>query len=119
MTATIGTRIFTLMQGRFIGRDEFGNRYFEARRAMQGDFKKRWVIYNGMPEPSKVPAHWHGWLHYTQDAPLAENARKYGWQKQHLPNLTGTVNRYLPQGHISKGGKRAANSADYEPWQPN
>lgn len=118
MSATIGTRIFTWMQGRFIGRDEFGNRYYEARRAGKGERHRRWVIYNGMPEPSKVPAHWHGWLHYTLAAPILEAAHKYHWQKPHQPNLTGTQGRYLPAGHISKGGVRAAASADYKPWTP-
>lgn len=120
MSATIGTRIHTWLSGRFVGRDEFGNRYFEARsmRHRQGTRKKRWVMYHGLAEPSKVPAHWHGWLHYTLDAPVPEAAHKYNWQKQHLPNLTGTTGRYLPSGHISKGGKRAATAADYEPWSP-
>lgn len=120
MSTTIGTRIHTWFHGRFVGRDEFGNRYFEARgkRHRQGVHKKRWVIYNGLAEPSKVPAHWHGWLHYTLDAPVTDAARRYGWQKEHKPNLTGTAGRYLPPGHISKGGQRSATSADYEPWRP-
>jgi len=118
MSATIGTRLFTWMHGRFVGRDEFGNRYFEARRAGKFERRRRWVMYNGLAEPSKVPAHWHGWLHYTLEAPIPESAKKYRWQKQHQPNLTGTTGRYLPDGHISKTGHRAAAAADYEAWQP-
>lgn len=118
MSATIGTKLHTLFHGRFIGRDEFGNRYFEARRAREDEkFKRRWVIYHGKAEPSKVPPTWHGWLHYTHEAPLS-NGRPYAWVKAHIPNLTGTTGRYLPRGHISKGGKRAAASADYQPWKP-
>ena len=117
--ATIGTRIHTFLSGRYVGRDEFGNRYFEARRIPRvGERRRRWVMYHGMAEPSKVPAHWHGWLHYTHDRPAIESARKYGWQKEHLPNLTGTVGRYLPSGHKAKGGQRAATTADYTPWKP-
>lgn len=112
MSATLGTRLFTLFSGRHVGTDEFGNRYFETRRG-----KKRWVMYNGIPEASKVPPSWHGWLHYTLDAPL-DSTPKYRWQKKHQPNLTGTTGRYLPAGHISKGGQRAAATADYEPWTP-
>jgi NADH:ubiquinone oxidoreductase subunit len=119
MSATIGTRLHTWFHGRFVGRDEFGNRYFEARRARsKHERKRRWVMYNGAPEPSKVPGHWHGWLHYTLDVPIPEMARKYRWQKEHQPNLTGTTGRYLPEGHISKLGQRAATAADYQPWQP-
>jgi NADH:ubiquinone oxidoreductase subunit len=118
MGATIGTRLHTLVRGRFIGRDAFGNRYYEARRGRAGEkHKRRWVIYNGIVDASKVPAAWHGWLHYTLDAPLPET-QHYAWQKPHLPNLTGTQGRYLPAGHISKGGARASASADYQPWKP-
>lgn len=117
MSATIGTKIFTFFQGRHVGTDEFGNRYYEARRALQGRHRKRWVIYNGQPEASKVPPYWHGWLHYTLAAPL-EATPKYRWQKKHQPNLTGTTGRYLPAGHISKAGQRAPATADYQPWTP-
>lgn len=117
MSATIGTKLHTWLHGRFIGRDEYGNRYFESKRARKGERKRRWVIYNGIAEASKVPPTWHGWLHYTLDAPLSE-VRPYNWLKSHLPNLTGTTGRYLPAGHISNGGARAKSAADYEPWTP-
>lgn len=120
MSATIGTLLNTWLTGRYVGTDEFGNRYYEARREPAvGQRQRRWVIYRGAPEPSKIPAAWHGWLHYTLSRPIVEASHKYGWQKEHLPNLTGTVMRYVPAGHITKGGKRAANTADYEPWKPN
>ncbi len=118
MSTTIGTRLHTLVYGHFIGRDAFGNRYFEARRVRAGETKKRrWVLYHGIADASKVPPAWHGWLHYTLDAPLSEK-KQYSWSKTPIPNLTGTVGRYLPKGHISKGGERAAAAADYEPWTP-
>lgn len=118
MSATTGTRLFTLFYGKLVGKDEFGNRYYESRRKVN-DRTRRWVVYKGIAEPSKVPSQWHGWLHHTLAAPLAEKqARKFKWQKPHLPNLTGTKGRYLPQGHLLKGGKRAANAADYQPWSP-
>ena len=119
MSSTIGTKLHTLLHGRFIGRDEFGNRYFESKRTRKGEqHKRRWVMYHGLAEPSKVPPTWHGWLHHTLAAPLPGNGRKYRWQKEHIPNLTGTTGRYLPAGHISKGGHRAQAAADYEPWSP-
>ncbi len=118
MSATIGTKLFTWFTGRHIGTDEFGNRYFEARKAkMTNGQPRRWVMYRGIAEASKVPPAWHGWLHHTLEAPL-EESMKYGWQKKHQPNLTGTTGRYLPPGHISKGGQRSAATADYEPWSP-
>ena len=117
MTATIGTRIATWLTGKFVGEDEFGNRYYQAKSRRKAErTPRRWVMYNGIVDASKVPAHWHGWLHYTLDAPV--QARRYPWQKEHLPNLTGTVLRYLPQGHIMKSGTRAKTTADYEAWRP-
>jgi NADH:ubiquinone oxidoreductase subunit len=117
MTATIGTRIYTFFLGRSIGTDAFGNRYYEERGRVKNRRRRRWVMYKGLSEASKVPANWHGWLHYTHDKPLPE-AAQYPWQKEHLPNLTGTALRYLPPGHASKSGARAANPADYIPWTP-
>lgn len=115
----IGTLISTWLRGRYVGRDEFGNRYFEQRRKDKDYLRaRRWVIYNGLPEPSKVPAHWHGWLHYTLEQPIPEASHRYGWQKPHVPNLTGTQGRYLPAGHIAKTGQRAKATADYQPWTP-
>ena len=115
--ATTGTRIFTWLKGKSVGKDVFGNRYFEERGRVKGRRRKRWVMFNGIAEPSKVPAEWHGWLHYTLDTPLSE-VKAYGWQKPHIPNLTGTEGRYLPQGHLLKGGDRAATAADYTAWKP-
>ena len=120
MSATIGTKLFTFISGQYVGKDEFGNKYYQARKTPKTGRRKRWVMYKGMPEPSKVPPHWHGWLHYTVDTPPVEGVpvSKHAWQKPHLPNATGTDARYLPQGHVLKGAKRAANSADIVAWKP-
>ena len=120
MAATFGTKLFTFFSGQYVGKDEYGNRYFQERKKRKNRRQKRWVIYNGIAEPSKVPPHWHGWLHYTHDTPPIEGEaiKKYSWQQEHLPNLTGTVNRYLPKGHVLKGAQRAKNSADYVAWKP-
>ncbi len=115
--AGIGTKLTTCFRGKHVGTDQFGNRYFEERGRMKGRRRRRWVMFKGMAEPSKVPAEWHGWLHYTLDKPLPEQKR-HNWQKPHQPNLTGTQGRYLPQGHMLKGGERAPTAADYTAWKP-
>lgn len=114
---TIGTRLCTWLYGELVGEDEFGNRYFTERRAGKGRRRKRWVLYKGEAEPSKVPAEWHSWLHYTTDRPLAKDERR-PWQKEHVANLTGTRAAYLPPGHDLRGGHRERSSADYESWRP-
>jgi NADH:ubiquinone oxidoreductase subunit len=114
----IGTRLFTWLRGREIGRDGAGNVYYEERRARPGTRPRRWVIYAGPPDASAVPPEWHAWLHYTTDAPIAAS-RPRPWQKPHQPNPTGTPFGYRPPGHDYQGGERARASSDYEAWTPD
>jgi NADH:ubiquinone oxidoreductase subunit len=121
---TIGTRIFTWLNGRVVGRDAEGNVYYEdkrgARSALGGHTRpRRWVLYDGgLAEPTRVPPEWHAWLHYITDAPLLDGGRK-PWQKPHAPNATGTPASYRPPGHDYSGGQRAPASGDYESWTPD
>lgn len=111
------TRMQTLLSGVEQGQDAFGNRYYRGRRTPKGVREKRWVIYAGEPEASKVPAEWHIWLHHTVNAPLSDKERK-PWQLPHQQNLTGTPDAYLPPGHTLEGGQRAKATGDYEAWKP-
>ena len=115
----LGTWIHTLLHGRMVGRDAYGNRYYMGRRANGEGRLPRWVVYKGIAEPTKVPPEWHGWLHYTHDA-LPETTRRkaHVWEKPAQPNLTGTDFAYRPPGHLLKGGVRSASSSDYEAWKP-
>ncbi|HYU11033.1 MAG TPA: NADH-ubiquinone oxidoreductase subunit NDUFA12 family protein, partial [Stellaceae bacterium] len=69
MGATLGTRWLTWLRGELVGTDPYGNRYYRLKgdkpqRLGGGRFsrERRWVIYNGEPEGSKVPPEWHAWL---------------------------------------------------------
>ena len=107
------------LSSRAVGTDMFGNRYFEARKARKPKPARRYVIFKGSVEASKVPADWHGWLHYTDDTPPpSAGYDAHDWQKPHLPNLTGTQYAYRPAGHVLKGGKRPKATGDYEAWTP-
>jgi len=111
---TIGTWLDTVLHGQKVGTDGGGNIYYETR-----DKKRRWVIYNGDVEASRVPAEWHGWLHKTVDEPPTINPPKVkDWQKPHKPNLTGKKGAYFPPGSLVKGGKRNVATGDYEAWKP-
>jgi NADH:ubiquinone oxidoreductase subunit len=115
---TIGTRIFTWLNGHRVGADSIGNVYYEERQARPGARKRRWVMYAGEPEASLVPPEWHAWLHYTTDAPIAlGNPRP--WLKPHEPNLTGTPEGYRPPGSDYRGGHRQRATGDYEAWTPD
>ncbi len=114
---TIGTKLFTWWKGAFVGTDEFGNRYYGERGRPRRRRPRRWVLYAGESEASRVPPEWHTWLHYTVDEPPAEGgAPARPWQKPHRPNLTGTAEAYRPSGHEYRGGRRARGA--YEPWRP-
>ena len=122
-----GTRLYTWLKGQLVGTDQFGNRYYRERgsRALKRgggmeSRERRWVLYNGIVEASRVPPEWHGWLHHTVDSPPQPGeAKKYAWQKDHLPNLSGTDLAYRPPGSVLRGGHRAHATGDYEPWTPD
>lgn len=119
-SATIGT-LFTIgRRGVLVGTDEFGNRYYESRDTVSYDGRKRrWVVYSGYADASKVSSDWHGWLHYTFDQPptTAPLVRRR-WEKPHLPNLSGTPFAYRPRGSLARGGERASATGDYQAWRP-
>lgn len=113
------SRLMISMTARAIGEDAFGNRYYVSRKPGRLGRFKRFVIYNGQAEASKVPPEWHGWLHYTEDSPPPpEGYGRRHWQQDHLPNLTGTIHAHKPRGHLTKGGQRPAATGDYQAWKP-
>ncbi len=69
---TIGTRLFTLFHGRSVGRDSAGNRYYRSRGDTRWEGReRRWVVYKGPVDASRVPPEWHAWLHHDDRPPLA------------------------------------------------
>jgi NADH:ubiquinone oxidoreductase subunit len=114
-----GTLMQTFFYGRAVGRDTFGNRYYRARHTAAGTREKRWVMYVGEPEASKVPPEWHIWLHHTTSQPLSEQSAFHKpWQQAYQPNMTGTAEAYLPPGHTLEGGHRPKATGDYQAWRP-
>ncbi len=112
--STLGTQWYTFRAGVFAGSDNQGNRYYRSKKA-----DRRWVIYNGDVEASRVPPEWHAWLHKTVDAtPLESPPQVKDWEKEHQPNLTGSAEAYFPPGSLNRGGERARATGDYEPWKP-
>lgn len=109
---TLGTQIFTARNGVRVGEDAAGNIFYKT-----ADDSKRWVIYNGEAEASRVDPDWHGWLHRTWDEPPSEAPLQHkDWEKPHEPNLTGTVMAYAPKGSIRRTEPEARR--DYEAWSP-
>ena len=84
-----------------------------------GADERRWVIYNGVPEASRVPPEWHLWLHKTSDlTPDQQPIPPRIWEKPWSPNPTGTAAAHLPSGALPAGGHRAKATGDYRAWTP-
>lgn len=119
--STLGVLNTIAARGTFVGEDDFGNKYYAAKTIRDGDAgrQRRWVIYKGYAEPSKVPAEWHGWLHHTfAEPPTKAPLKRRTWELDHQPNLTGTDHAYRPPGSIARGGERAKATGDYQSWRP-
>ncbi|MGO9486423.1 MAG: NADH:ubiquinone oxidoreductase subunit NDUFA12 [Rhodomicrobium sp.] len=116
--ATLSTRLYTNRHGKLAGEDEQGNRYYEdPRRLGPAGKPRRWVIYKGYAEASKVPPDWYGWLHYITDTPPDEEAyHARPWQKPHVENYTGTPLAYHPPGSLLGEMRRPKADGDYQPW---
>jgi NADH:ubiquinone oxidoreductase subunit len=121
--ATAGTHFYTRRFGQSVGEDEFGNRYYRYTQKQAIDpnvgAERRWVIYNGAADPSRVPPGWRAWLTHNADVPPSEE--RYvprEWEKPHVPNMTGTAHAYRPRGSQLATGERPAATGDYVPWTP-
>jgi len=119
--ATIGTLLNSRFTGEQVGTDAEGNRYFRAKKAKTTDGReRRWVIYNGPNDASRVPAEWHGWLHGSHDGvPESYLPPPRIWEVDYTPNATGTASAYRPAGALERGGTRARATGDYEAWTPD
>lgn len=110
--ATLNTRLWSWRNGQKVGEDAAGNVFYQT-----ADGGRRWVIFNGEAEATRISPEWHGWLHHTYREPPTEAPfRHKPWEKPHLPNLTGTTEAYAPSGSIRR--MEPARKSDYEAWSP-
>ena len=109
---TLGTQLYTWRKGVKVGEDGSGNIFFRDR-----EDRRRWVIFNGEVEASRVSAEWHGWLHRTWDQPPTEHPLpKKSWEIDHRPNVTGSLDSYKPSGSLKR--RDIKKRRDYEAWSP-
>lgn len=92
----------------YAGKDIFGNEYYTKPSKNHTYNEKRFCLYNGINETSKVPAMWHAWLHYLSRTIPKENMDL----NTHIPNLTGTKLKHHPKT-ISPTSQK-----EYIPWSP-
>jgi len=106
---TVGTFIYTTFAGKFVGKDQFGNKYYSNTKG------KRWVIYKDNIESSKIPPEWHSWLHFTTRNLPSNKIKKFPWQKEHQENQTGTNGAHKPEGSLASSSKK--DMRKYETWK--
>ena len=97
---TVGTFIYTLFTGKFVGNDQFGNKYYSNSKG------KRWVIYKNNIEASKIPPEWHLWIHYLSKVKPVDKTSSFSWQKKYEGNLTGTERAHKPEGSLATNPKK-------------
>jgi NADH:ubiquinone oxidoreductase subunit len=123
---TWGTWLHTWRRGDLVGTDQFGNKYYRTvGHAIDPSIgpERRWVIYNGEVELTKVPPGWRGWLSHTHDLPPSEDGYvPREWEKPYLPNSTGSPGAYIPPGSTRagrRGTERPPATGDYVAWSPD
>lgn len=109
---SIGTGLFTRFHGTEVGRDVVGNIYYA-----NADDSRRWVLYTGDNDASRVEPEWYGWLHKIYALPPTLDPLTHkAWEQPHRPNLTGTDGAFYRQGSIRRADVKPAS--DYEAWRP-
>ena len=93
--------------GTYIGKDQFGNRYYENTNQYEEiPGRHRWVDYaQHNYHASQVPPEWHSWLqHIRQEAPTNDNVMMNSsppWKAPYIENLTGTRGAYRPYNTVA------------------
>lgn len=115
--ATVTTLLNSSLTGEQVGSDAQGNTYHRAKKPFPKGHpfagkERRWVIYNGANDASRVPAEWHGWLHGSfAGVPESNLPPPRIWEVDYTPNATGTAAAHRP--------RHGKTSGDYKAWSPD
>ena len=103
---TFGTFLKTIFFGKYVGKDEFGNKYYKSKK------NERWVVYSNNIEATRITSDWYLWIHHTTDKIPDNMDKKHSWQKKHLENQTGTKNSFKSVKISKRNVKKK-----YETWK--
>tara|TARA_X000001036_G_scaffold377054_1_gene366686 strand:- start:92 stop:457 length:366 start_codon:yes stop_codon:yes gene_type:complete len=100
-----------------VGTDDYGNLYFKKKSlSRKNNFReRRFIVYKGIVEASKVPQQWNAWLHHVLDDPPTKKEKKPTWLKDHTPNFTGTNYAYEYKQEKESGKIKRS----YTRWSPD
>jgi NADH:ubiquinone oxidoreductase subunit len=108
MLNRLGLLLYTKLFGRYIDTDAFGNAYYQTKNSKK---IKRWVIYNGIYDSSKIPADWQAWLSFLWTLPPKRHGNNW------VPNTTGTKFAQNQITSIENIPQSALNY--YDSWSPD
>ena len=87
---TLGTFLKTLFTGKYVGKDNLGNKYYKNNK------NERWVIYSKkLRQQKSLQIGIYGCIIQLTKF-QTKDKKKYSWQKEHAENKTGTKNSYKP-----------------------
>ncbi len=120
---TFGTQLWTWRFGELVGQDEQGNRYYRTKgRKIDPTlgFERRWVIYNGYAEASRIPPDmaWLDASHRRRRADRRElHAARMGKAAcaEHDGHTRRRIARPARRWPAAAGPKA---TGDYQPWTP-
>lgn len=103
-----------------VGQDQFGNTYYKLKARKGYKNERRWVIYKGEADASKIPPEWHGWMHHQTDAVPDSETKSFRrkWQKPYQSNMTGTIEAYQPPSNDLTATQSGQATGNYEAWTP-
>ena len=116
ITNNIGTILYSLLNGKKVGEDHQGNRFYIHKK----NKNKRWVLYKKQIDPTHLEVEWQIWLTETdKDKEIIMNKPSFKWQKNKKANLTGTLDSYHPVKKLNKGAIHFDKKDKNSVWEPD
>ena len=113
---SIGTVLYSLLNGKKVGQDNQGNRFYIHKK----NKKKRWVLYKKQIDPTSLEVEWQIWLTKSyKDKEMIINKPSFKWQKNKKANLTGTIDSYNPGKKSDKEKMYLDKKNKNSVWKPD
>ena len=116
ITNSIGTILYSLLNGKKVGEDKQGNKFYIHKK----NDKKKWVLYKKQIDPTNLEVEWQMWLTKADtDRATIINRQSFKWQKNKKANLTGTIDSYHPVKNSDKEKEYLDKKNKNSVWKPD